>query len=418
MIDFGEFLIYAAVFFGLYTAIFFLVTLFENRKTLRLGESKWYPVVTICIPCFNEETTIEKTLISLLKLDYQKENLEIIIVDDGSTDNTLHKAQKLAKRFSDRDIKVIHKENGGKHTCLNKALEMCRGEFFGALDADSFVDKKALRRIIKHFENKEVTCVTPSMKIYEPKGVLQRIQSIEYLLGIFLRKVFAQLGSIHVTPGPFSIYRVSFFKKHGKYHAAYNTEDIEVALRIQRHHGVIENAPDAYVYTMGPNTFYSLYRQRLRWYYGFLRNVREYHDLFGRKHGNLGLFILPSSIISVVLLISLLVYQLIEIGKTVVEYIQSAIAVKFDIFNMEWFNFDWFFFNTSPTATVALFAFIFAFSVIVIAKNLANEKRIGFSYLLFILCYSFLYAFWWIMSIWAILFKRKGVRWGHKTNKI
>lgn len=416
MINFGDVLIYIATFFGLFTSLYFLFILAESRKELFKGECRTYLPVTICIPCYNEEKTVEKTLRSLCQLDYDKKNLELIVVDDGSKDKTYKRARKFARQHRQFDIKVFAKENGGKYTAVNYALERARGKFFGVLDADSFVHKKALRRIMKLFENDKVTAVTPSLLIYKPKGFLQRIQYIEYLMGVFLRKIFTQLGSQHVTPGPFSIFRMSFFEEHGKYRKAHLTEDIEMALRIQRHNGLIENALDAYVYTMGLGSFRSLYKQRLRWYHGFLKNVIDYRDLFSTRHGNLGIFILPASFISVFLVVVFLFYGFIKAIDTWSAKFLSYAAVNFDIFKLNW-NFDWFFVNTNATAILGIASLCLAIIIIAIAKHFAQEKRfIAPSYVLFMIFYWILFGFWWFVSIMAVIFTKNKIKWGHKTD--
>jgi len=416
MLSFGDILIYVTTFFGLFTSIYFFLTVLERRKTLYRGETKNYQPVTICVPCYNEEKTLEKTLKSLTQLDYDKQQLEIIVVDDGSSDNTFTIAQAFAKKHPKSDIKVFRKENGGKYTALNLALTKARGRFFGALDADSFVDKKALRRIMKFFENKDVAVVTPSMKIHNPKGILRRIQAIEYLFGIFLRKVFAELGSIHVTPGPFSIYRMEIFETYGPYKKAYHTEDIEIALRAQSNNLVIENSVDAYVYTVGPKTFKTLYKQRLRWYHGFIKNVLNYKNLFSKQHGNLGLLILPASFFSVFLLITLMTYMIFQQGKTLYESLLSWNAINFDLSTWQWFNFDTFFITTSGPAMVGIIALAFTATIIILAKIISKEKNpIFYSYLFFALFYAPLYAFWWIVSIWYAIFTKEKVKWGHKS---
>ncbi len=416
MINFGDILIYVATFFGLFTSLYFFITLFERRSNLYQGETKKYQPVTICVPCYNEENTLEGTLQSLTQLDYDKKQLEIIVVDDGSKDKTYKIALEFAKKHPASDIKVFKKKNGGKYTALNLALKKARGRFFGALDADSFVDKKSLRRLMKFLEDKNVSVVTPSMKIYKPKGILRRIQAIEYLMGIFLRKVFAELGSIHVTPGPFSIYRMEVFEKYGPYRKAYHTEDIEVALRAQVNNLVIENSVDAFVYTVGPKTFKTLYKQRLRWYHGFIRNILDYKQVFGRKHGNLGLFILPASFISVFMLITLIFYVIINRASALRNSLQSLHAINFDLSTWQWFNLDSFFLNTSGPAMVGIIALLFTITLIVIAKIISKEKKsIIYSYIFFALFYAPLYAFWWLVSIWYVIFTKDKVKWGHKS---
>jgi len=419
MISFGDSLIYVTTFFGLFTSIYFLMTLFEARNRLKFGECVDCPSVSVCIPCFNEESTVEKTLRSLCKLDYDPRKLEIIVVDDGSSDKTYLKALNFAKRNKDHNIRVFKKSNGGKHTAVNYALERSHGEFFGVLDADSFVDKHALKRMMKLFEDKNVMAVTPSMLVHNPKNILQRVQYIEYLMGVFLRKVFAQLGSQHVTPGPFSFFRKTFFEKHGNYHEAHLTEDIEMALRIQKYGGVIENALDAFVFTSGLRSFNSLYKQRLRWYYGFIRNLVDYKELFSRKHGNLGVLVLPASFTSVVLVIIFLFYSLFNILKNLVNKLMNLYAVNFDIFQLRWFDFDGFFVNTNSLAVLGFISLALVIIIIVIAKRLSQEKKsISFSYVLFMLTYWILFGFWWLASIFAVFFRRGKVKWGHKSGEL
>ena len=126
---------------------------------------------------------------------------------------------------------------------------------------------------------------------------------LEFLLGVYLRKVFAFLGSIHVTPGCGTIYRKSFFDETGPYQEGNLTEDIEVAFRIQTLDGIIENSIDAEVFTLGVRKFKPLLNQRLRWYKGFIDNTVMYKRIFGAKYGNLGMFILPCSFVSVLIAI-------------------------------------------------------------------------------------------------------------------
>ena len=412
---FGDILIYITAFFGLYTAIYFILTVFE-AKIIYKGETNIYKKVTICVPCYNEETTVEKTLLSLISLDYKKDMLEIIVVDDGSSDNTYTIAKAFAKKHPDHQIKVYKKKNGGKHTALNLAIKKSTGEFFGALDADSFVDKLALRRIMKFFEDEEVTAVTPSMKVQSPKGFWQHIQSMEYLMGIFLRKAFAELGSIHVTPGPFSIYRMTFFQEQGDYVSAHLTEDIEMALRAQRANKVIENSVDAYVYTVAPDNFNMLYKQRLRWYVGFLKNIMDYKDLFSRKHGNLGLFILPSSFISVGLVIIFGMYFLIrQIDQWITSYVNLA-AINFDFSQMQWFRFETFFINLTPPAIIGFAALGVSIGVILFTKRISKEPNsILKPYILFALFYWMFFGFWWLVSTTKVFITKQEVKWGHKS---
>ncbi|MFH1505950.1 MAG: glycosyltransferase [archaeon] len=406
---FEDILVYGVSFFGLYTAIFFFLTLYENRKRIGNPRPDGYPSVGVVVPAFNEETTVGATIESLLALKYPKDKLHIVVIDDGSKDNTL----KVAREYEKRGVTVYTKKNEGKGVALNFALERLDVEFVGALDADSFVDKWALKRMVGYFKDPKVMAVTPSMKIFDPKGILQRVQMIEYLFGIFLRKTFAFMGCIHVTPGPFTIFRKWFFDTYGGYDEHNLTEDIEIALRIQSHDYEIENSVDAYVYTVGPNKFLPLKDQRVRWYKGFMDNVFRYRHLFSLKHGNLGAFILPAAFISVFLVIIASAFFIFIYIKNAVRWYLNAQAVNFDIFRVS-FNWDPFFFGFSPIIVISIIGLVVSITIIALAKYLSEEKTsLKYSFLIYVFIYGILYAYWWAMSVYYKAFNRKLV-WGSK----
>ncbi len=120
-------LLYISLFVALFFEIFLLITYFEIREKIKFESKndgrdiKNFPSVSIIVPCYNEDRSVVKTIESLLNLEYPKEKLNIIIVDDGSTDQT---REIVERYFSKHDqIKIFGKENGGKHTALNFALE-------------------------------------------------------------------------------------------------------------------------------------------------------------------------------------------------------------------------------------------------------------------------------------------------------
>ena len=139
-------------------------------------------------------------------------------------------------------IRIIHKENGGKHTALNAGIAITQAELIGCLDADSLVEPDSLREIISCFADERVAAATAAMSVYRPKNILQHMQNAEYIFGSTLRHAFASVNGIYVTPGPFSFYRRSVIKKIGGFRYGHQTEDMEMALRIQQS-GYGENAP-------------------------------------------------------------------------------------------------------------------------------------------------------------------------------
>ncbi len=407
----SKILVYIISYMGLFASTFFFLNFFE-----RLGETKnpkpgRLPVVTVAVPAYNEEKTIAETIKSLLQLDYPREKLEIMVIDDGSKDNTY----RIAKRFEKQGALVFSKPNTGKGSSLNFALKRSRGELFGALDADSFVNSDCLKKMVGYFNDPKIMAVTPSLKIYRPKGILQRIQAVEYMIGIYLRKVFSMLGSIHVTPGPFTIYRKSFFKKHGGYDENNITEDIEIALRIQSKRYNIENSIDSSVYTVGPSKFRALSAQRKRWYVGFMDNVFRYKKLFSPSFGNLGVFVLPMSLIFVLMVVIICINSAITYGTRIYQDFYNLMAVDFDIMSLFNLNFDLFMIRMDTLVFLSITLIAVSLGIIFIAKRYSEEKSpLALSYVLYMAIYWFVFAYWWVVSGVCKATKRK-IAWGKKT---
>ena len=134
MAEIQTFILYCSLFISLFFEVFILITYLEIREELNLEKEYLsknigrFPTVTIIVPCFNEEHTLNKTIHSLLDLDYPKDRLSIIAVDDGSTDGT---ERELTKFKDHSQISILSKENGGKHTALNLALEKIHSDLVG-----------------------------------------------------------------------------------------------------------------------------------------------------------------------------------------------------------------------------------------------------------------------------------------------
>ncbi|MDD5318808.1 MAG: glycosyltransferase [Candidatus Pacebacteria bacterium] len=401
---------YVTMFGILYFQIFLLVTFIGKRQTIReeemdqtLSQSRndTYPTATVIVPCFNEEKTVDGTIKSLLSLNYPADKLKILIINDGSKDNT---GAVIDKFVGHPQIEVYHKENGGKYTALNFALSKTTSEIVGCLDADSFADREALSRIANYFKNPEVMAVTPSVVISHSSNIIRQIQKAEYNLGIFVRKVCGMLDAINVTPGPFSFFRLAVFKKIGNYRHAHNTEDLEIAFRMQKHHMKIVNAHKAFVFTVGPNTIKKLYRQRVRWTSGFLSNLVDYRDMvFKKKYGHLGMIVLPMTIFGVISTLVLIGLGLIHFGISIHDQIvrYQAIGAYFKMPTFASLSFDWFFVNTSALLVIGVGLWLLTVAIIMYGQKIATGKtRLGIDTFYFLFFYSFIAPFWLIKSVY------------------
>jgi cellulose synthase/poly-beta-1,6-N-acetylglucosamine synthase-like glycosyltransferase len=405
----GAGLTYTFLFLSLYFEVFLLVSFLQRRfqANAKPADFKIYPKVAIVVPAYNEEKGLPATIRSLVALNYPKDKLEIIVVDDGSTDRSL----EVAREFTTYpNVHVFHKENGGKHTAMNYALERTDATLIGCLDADSEVNAEALERIVPLFANPRVAAVTPGIHVRNPQNLLQHMQHVEYRLSIFNRFIHASLGSTFITPGPFSIFRAHTVRELGAWRYGHSTEDMEMALRIQSAGYLIANAPTAIVYTGTPRRFKSLFRLRVRWTYGFLRNAADYKHMIGnRKYGNLGMVIFPFSLISIgtgIFFFSRIVYHLVSsiihiTMRTTETGIYPQVALSM---------------NTFYAATSAMWFLIYMSVALVLALIFVgtivgtDEKMPPRATPLFLFFYSFLVPLWLGTAVVRAVFKT-GVRW-------
>lgn len=393
-----ELLTYPFLFLAIFFEAFVLVTFLSKpaRSARGRGPGDETPSVAVIVPCWNEETTIAATCESLLALDYPADKLEIILVNDGSTDAT---PAAMAPFATYPQVRIIHKENGGKHTALNAGIAATEAEFIGCLDADSFVEPDALREIIPCFTREQVAAVTAAMSVHHPKNLLQHMQQAEYAFGITLRHTLASINGLYVTPGPFSFYRHSTIKELGGFRHGHQTEDMEMALRLQREGYEIENAPHARVYTKSPDTVLKLVKQRTRWTSGFLRNVLgEYRDLIGdKRQGVLGMLVLPVAVISIGSGIMVFSFSLVTLVRSVITAIQIRVGIPASYAFLPHGSFDWFYFPASFYILLGVATLLASLSLIVVGKRISKTPgNLGLG----LISYTFLYGL--IAPLWLI----------------
>ncbi len=401
---------YVLIFLSVYVQVFFFITFLENRKKIVVRNGKinlkFYPSVTIAVPCFNEAETIYDTVQSLLNLNYPQDKLKIVIVDDGSTDGTW---EAISAFKNHPNIEILRKENGGKHTALNLVLERTTTDFFSCLDADSFAHPEALARIMSYFErDSEVMAVVPSVLVSSPKKIIQNAQRAEYQMGIYVKKMFSFLGAINVAPGPLTVFRKKVFDDLGHYRHAHHTEDMEIAYRMQKNHYKIEHCNDAYVYTNTPTTVRKLYKQRLRWIYGFINNTIDYKSvLFRKKYGHFSFFTLPMGIISIVsvsYLFSRIVYNFATFLYSKLFFFK---VVGFN-FPDKIFNFDLFFFNLESLTFLVVALYVSIIFAMVFGRKMSEGKwGLSLDMLYFIPIFSFIAPFWLISAVWSTIIRRR-----------
>ncbi|PIN76430.1 hypothetical protein COV17_02480 [Candidatus Woesearchaeota archaeon CG10_big_fil_rev_8_21_14_0_10_36_11] len=419
IVKFLDVVLFSTYFLLLFFAIFWLLVLFfpenEQKKKKLIGT----PFFTIIVPAYNEEKSIVETLTSIVHLDYPKEKMEVIVVNDGSTDTTKKLVEEFITCNPGDDIILLNQENQGKGKALNVGLDIARGEYYACLDADSFISPNAINEMLPYFQaDTNVAAVCPLLKVRKPNSVLQKVQWTEYLVNMFYKLLNSKIDCIHVTPGPFSIYRTKIIKDLGGYDEKTITEDLEIAIRLQKHHYRIVQTFDAIVETVAPNSLRDLFRQRVRWYKGSVDNTISYRKImFNKEYGDFGFLRMPTIILSGIIAIIVAATLLRELFIKSFQWFGALKAINFDIITLiKNFSFDFNvlslpFFKIIIAATLfCLSFFIMIYSYRIIKEKIRNHGRTLVSMLSFLFLYGLFITFVW-MYIAFIFVAHKKNRW-------
>jgi cellulose synthase/poly-beta-1,6-N-acetylglucosamine synthase-like glycosyltransferase/peptidoglycan/xylan/chitin deacetylase (PgdA/CDA1 family) len=291
---FVEILFYLAIFLGIFRFLFLIFFSYKQHRADRKFEynKNYKPQVSVVIAAYNEDKVICKTIHSILNSDYGK--LEVIVVNDGSKDNT---KEVILKEFKDNPmVKLINKENGGKSSAINLGFQLAKGEIVVCLDADTIIATNAISLMIRHFVDKDVVAVSGNVKVGNIHNLLTKWQHVEYITGFNLeRRAFAYLNCITVVPGAIGAWRKEIVKAAGYFHEDTLAEDTDITLTLLKQGYKIGYEEFAYAYTESPSDLRSLLKQRYRWAYGTLQCLWKHKEsLFNPKHKSLGFVALPN----------------------------------------------------------------------------------------------------------------------------
>jgi cellulose synthase/poly-beta-1,6-N-acetylglucosamine synthase-like glycosyltransferase len=244
----------------------------ENRG--HAGDRAPEPPVTIVVPVYNEETVIIAALRSLLQLRYPA--MEIIVVNDGSTDRTLERAVSLEGRYGDTTLRVVSKVNGGKASALNTGIALARHDFILCMDGDSRLHPQTLRAAMRHFVDPRVGAVAGNVKVVNRGNVWTRLQALEYVEGLNMaRRAQGFLRVVNIIPGPIGIFRRDVLLQVGAYDTDTFAEDADLTLKVLTAGWHVTYEERAIAYTEAPETFVNLVKQRYRWTRGILQALRK-----------------------------------------------------------------------------------------------------------------------------------------------
>ena len=269
-----------------------LLALIEKLRPAPQEHPDYKPSVTVLIPAYNEESVIVDTVRSAIASDYP--NLEILVIDDGSTDRT---AELVRENFGkDPRVRLLLQANGGKPSALNHALSEATGEIAVSIDADTIVDPEAVPRLVRHFADPRVGAVAGNVKVMNRNRWITRWQALEYITSQNLEKrAFDLLNCIPVVPGAAGAWRTDLLRSSGGFSGDTVAEDTDLTLTIRRNGWKILYDEDAIGRTEVPETVEALIRQRFRWTFGTLQAVWKHRDTVGKpRYGTLGWIAVPN----------------------------------------------------------------------------------------------------------------------------
>src|SRR5512133_573156 len=235
------------------------------------------PDVSIIVPAYNEQQGIAACLRSLAVVDYP--DLDIVVVDDGSTDNTAAVVAGLALP----NVRLLRQPNSGKPTALGNGIRLARHDILALVDADTVFEPDALRALVAPFAQDEVGAVSGNTKVGNRRGMLGRWQHIEYVMGLNLdRRMFDVLHCMPTVPGAIGAFRREALEEVGGITDDTLAEDTDLTMAICRAGWRVTYAADARAWTEVPVTLGQLWRQRYRWCYGTMQAMWKHRRAVGQ----------------------------------------------------------------------------------------------------------------------------------------
>jgi poly-beta-1,6 N-acetyl-D-glucosamine synthase len=290
-----NFSIATLLFYGLLSILIFRlgsfgILSFIDTFIKKTGKIDRYLKMSIIIPAYNEGITIASCIKSMLNLNYP--DYEVIVIDDGSSDNTFIEASK----YSENGVKVIRQKNTGKPGAINTGIKNSSGEVIITVDADSKLHPDALTWIARRFSsNPRLGAVAGNVKIDKPTGLLKTLQSLEYTTSINLgRKSQSLLHCVMIVPGAIAALKTKVLHEVGYFPTDTFAEDFDITMKILKAGYHVEYESHAIAFTQAPDSIEDFLKQRRRWYRGMMQVLAKYKGMyFNPKYGSAGMYGMP-----------------------------------------------------------------------------------------------------------------------------
>lgn len=279
-----------------------LIDRLRHRKNF--ADAGYSPRVAVLIPAYNEEKVIARTIRSVLMSTYK--NIRVIVIDDGSKDNTYNIAtETYAEEIKQGRVTVLTKPNAGKAEALNFALnfvDQTEEPIYIGIDADGVIAHDAIARLVCHFANPHIGAVAGNAKVGNRVNLWTRWQALEYITSQnFERRALDLFDVVMVVPGAIGAWRTAAVQAGGGYHPDTVAEDADLTMNLLEQGYAVIYEDQALAFTEAPDTANGLARQRFRWSFGILQAVFK-HRAAIRNRRAMGLFALPNIVIFQIIL--------------------------------------------------------------------------------------------------------------------
>ncbi|MEU1298558.1 bifunctional polysaccharide deacetylase/glycosyltransferase family 2 protein [Streptomyces shenzhenensis] len=238
----------------------------RQRNRRRFG---WGPPVTrpvsVIVPAYNEKECIAGTLRSLARSTHP---IEIIVVDDGSTDGTAEIAESLGLP----NVRVVRQRNAGKPAALNNGVRHASHDIVVMMDGDTVFEPDTVRQLVQPFADPEVGAVAGNAKVGNRDTVIGAWQHIEYVMGFNLdRRMYDLLRCMPTIPGAIGAFRREAVLEVGGMSDDTLAEDTDITIALHRAGRRVVYQEHARAWTEAPGSLGQLWSQRYRWSYGTMQ---------------------------------------------------------------------------------------------------------------------------------------------------
>jgi cellulose synthase/poly-beta-1,6-N-acetylglucosamine synthase-like glycosyltransferase len=321
------FIYLAYMFISLYFLNLFLILYLKNRKSFfDYPKVNRNYTVSFIVPAYNAKDTIENALHHIFNIDYSG-IIEVIVVNDGSTDNTLDILNKLKKKYPKLVIINNPKNLGNAARSQNVGLKHAKGEIIGIVDDDSYPSKDSVEKMVGFFDDSKVGAVTCPVLPRNKTKFLEKLQMMEYLTISFSRKLLEYIDAIYVTPGPLALYRKKALLEIGGFDENNLTQDIEATWHLTERGWDRKMCLSTSVSSTVPKKIKSWFLQRRRWNVGGLQCIYKYKKhLF--KNNMLGIFIIPFFVAGLFLgLLGIIIFSYIFISNAISNFLYTRYSI-------------------------------------------------------------------------------------------